>query len=394
MRRGLAVLALLAAACSGGGGDEDADASGSSSGSASSADEESTTTTEEEVGVELPSAFRAEGSVDLSGSSSEVTSVVADPSHYELVLVSEVSQFHVVRDGDAVFLRSAPDAAAAEGRRFQVGTSDDSTAIATLLGSASFGPIEEGFALSGAETASDAIAELVFTDPAALLDVDDVTADGVFDVDLPDDIADALDDLGTDEPTLEARIDVDDDGVVGLIELRLSSDEVDVDIRARFDDVDEVTDDDLEVPTGAQIDVTPFVDEEELLTYTETPLLVPPAAPPGTALVTAVVLDVFESREGCQQVQIDFAPPDDPDSTDFVEYFLIDKTCMNGFDPTPFDEITNGLPSRFDGAEILVGDTVVQILPGDPRFDVGAFVASLVPVTADQLVAAVVPPAD
>ena len=67
---------------------------------------------------------------------------------------------------------------------------------------------------------------------------------------------------------------------------------------------------------------------------------------------------------------------------------------MNQFDPTPFDETTGGLPSRYDGGEVLVGSTVVQIIVGDRRFDLDAFVPSLVPIAADALIASVVAPPD
>lgn len=378
------VVAALLAGCSG--GDDDGAA-----GSASS-DEETTTT--EAVEVEVPASFRAEGSIDADGFDTAVTAVVADPKSYDLVFDADVSFLHVVRDGEVVYLLTAADAESAQDRLFQEGTPEDSTALAALVDAAAFGPADEEFPITGAEAVADPVAELLFTDPAQLLDVDDIRTDGTFEVDLPDEIAGPLGDLEVDEPEVEARLEVTDDDVLALVELRISSDDVDIEIDATYFDVDEVGGDDVDLPTTGELDLTPFVDEEEILGYEETPLLVPPAAPPGMELVTAVVIDSFESREGCRQLQIDFAPPEDPLGNDFLEYFLIDKTCMNQFDPTPFDETVGGFPARFDGFEVLVGTTVVQIAAGDADFDTAAFVSSLAPTTPEALIASVVPTSD
>jgi hypothetical protein len=382
-RVGLVALALLAA-CSGG---ADEDGSGSTS-------DETTTTEEAATEVEVPASFRAAGNIDADGFDTDITAVVADPKSYDLVLDSGSSFFHVVRDGEVVYLLSAPDADAAAERLFQEGTADTSTALAALVDSASFGPVDDEFALTAAQAITDAVAELLFTDPAELLDPDVVTPDGVFDVELPDEITGPLDDLDLDEPEVEGRVEVDDDGVVRGVELRLIDDDVEVAIDAAFSDIDEVGGDDVDLPSTGELDLTPFVDEEEILVYDETPLLVPPTPPPGMELVGAVVIDAFESREGCRQLQVDFAPPEDPFGGEFLEYFLIDKTCVNQFDPTPFDETVGPFPSRFDGFEVLLGTTVVQIATDDTRFDVATFVGSLAPVTPEALIASVVPPSD
>jgi hypothetical protein len=377
-------LVVLLAACSGG----DADAGGS----ASSDDETTSTTEAPEVG--LPESFAAEGSIDLDGFVTTTSALVSDSAHYDLVLDSDDVHLQVVRDGQDVYLRASPDAASASDRLFQQGTARESTAMAALLESASFGPFEDPAVVGGAEVVADALAELLLTDPAGLLDPDDVEVDEVFDVDLPDEVGDALADLELDEPEVEARAELDDDGVVEAVELRLTSDDVVVDIEVAYDDLGEVTVEDLELPTTSEIDLTPFVDEEELLVFTETPLLLPTAPPDGMVLTTALVIEAFESREGCEQVQIDFAPADEPFGDEFVEYFLIDKTCMNQFDSTAFDETTGAFPSRHGGFEVLVGTTVVQVAAGDARFDTAAFIASLAPVTPEVLVASVVPVPD
>jgi hypothetical protein len=105
-------------------------------------------------------------------------------------------------------------------------------------------------------------------------------------------------------------------------------------------------------------------------------------------LRSVLVLPAEHTLEGCPQVRLVYA--DDADVDNLV-VFLLPQTCALAYDDTPYDQTYGGLPSRFDGYEVLVGTTVVQ-LDGTlraPEFEVVA--ESLQPTTVEALVAAVVP---
>ena len=96
-----------------------------------------------------------------------------------------------------------------------------------------------------------------------------------------------------------------------------------------------------------------------------------------------------ETLEGCPQVELTY--PDDIEIDNLV-LFPLPQECAVAFDPaTPFDQTFGGLPSRFDGTEVLHGTTVVQLTGtlGDAEYE--AIAASLLPTTPEALVAAVVP---
>lgn len=388
MRRVLAVVAVaaLAVACSGG---EDASPFDEDEEDTADIDveDEETTTTEGSVVLDVPSSFTASGTFDEV----PLSAVVAGPDRYVLTIESNDELggcFEQRRSGGEVLVSQEVDCRDLGTGPYVAGSATEATAVGSFLQAADLGELpaaDEGF--TAADLVLQAVVELLVTDPAALLGDDVVTGEDL-DLDLPSDLADALADVGYDEPDLDALVEADGDALV--VDLFVG-DGGQYRVEVTFTDIGDVTDSDIAEVPAELVDATPWVEEEELLAYTETPLLVPPVPPEGMALVGAVVLDAFETREGCVQAQLDYAVPGgDPDV--FVEYFLIDKVCANQFDPTPFDETTGGLPSRHDGFEILLGATVVQVAAGDPDFDVGAFVASLVAIPADQLVAAVVPP--
>lgn len=397
-RRWLLALALLTGACSGGGDDGDNEASASGSASSTEEEREETTTTDEPEGeaVELPTSFRVEGSIDYGGATADAAGIVAEPTRYDLSLSDVGFASRTIRIGDRVFNRSGSDPAAVDTQLYIEGAEEDSTALGFLVSDAQFGPLpdEPGFEVTGAEVAIDALAELLFTDPRGLLaGAEDAPADGaVVDVEVPDDIADALDAMDLEPPGLDASFEVGDDDL--RIELRVSGEDVDFGVEASYTDLDAVTEDDVPSPDGSLIDPTPWLEEEELATFTDATLVAPAPPPEGFVLSGAIVLDEFETTEGCREVELDYVEADDPVDGHLVQLFVFDKTCGNQFDPTPFDETTGGVPSRYDGAELLVGATIVQVLPTQSRFDLEAFAATLAPTTAEALVASVVPPPD
>jgi hypothetical protein len=183
----------------------------------------------------------------------------------------------------------------------------------------------------------------------------------------------------------ELRVDADGTPVSATVSVDLG-DAVEIEVAYDFDGVEPVV-----APSADQLDPTPDIDEEELAAFADTPLVAPAAPPVGTQLRSVLVLPAERTLEGCPQVQLVYADGADVDN---LVVFLLPQTCALAYDDTPYDQTYGGLPSRFDGYEVLFGTTVVQ-LDGtlrEPEFEVVA--ESLQPTTAEALVAAVVPMPD
>ena len=144
----------------------------------------------------------------------------------------------------------------------------------------------------------------------------------------------------------------------------------------------------IAAPTPDQLDLTPEIDEEELAAFADTPLVAPATPPAGMALRSVLVLSTEQTLEGCPQVQLEYT---DESAIDSLVVYLLPQTCALAFDDTPYSGTFGGLPSRFEGAEVLHGTTVVQLTGTLPRSETEAIAESLQPTTTDALVAAVVP---
>jgi hypothetical protein len=392
-RAAAGAIVLLLAACGGGGdGATGADPSASASGSGSGVDEETTTTEEPERSrpIAVPTSFRVDGQIDYGGFVSTVQGLVADPERYELVFEDDELHLRVVRVGGRVLSRSAADADAAGALPYQQGPAAEVTALGSLELEASFGPLpaDPGFEPTGGELAIDALGELLVTDPVALLG-DEVVPGETVELDVPRPVADALDALRVDPPQLEAT--ADGDGEALTVSVDVLDGGPDLSIAATFTDIGGVSPEDIVPPSGDQIDPTPWLDEERLATFADTPLVAPTPPPPGFALGSVFVLEAFETAEGCPEVQLDYYEPEDPVDGHVVQLFLLDKECATSADPTEFDGTTGGLPSRYDGFELVLGSTVVQVFASQTQFDLDAFGASLAPTTVEALVASLVP---
>jgi hypothetical protein len=144
-------------------------------------------------------------------------------------------------------------------------------------------------------------------------------------------------------------------------------------------------------PTADEIDRTPNVAEEALRAYTDTPIVAPAVVPAGLELDVADLLSPAETLEGCTQVSLDYEPAPDG-GVDFLQLFVVPRECAEAFDPTPYDEMFGGLPSRrVQLLEVLVGDSVVQLDSSLADADLEAIVRTLTPLTADEVIAMVAP---
>jgi hypothetical protein len=177
--------------------------------------------------------------------------------------------------------------------------------------------------------------------------------------------------------------------------LEVSSPGVDFELNVTYSDYGLVTASDVAAPDESQVDPTPWVDEEALVAFRDTELIMPSAPPAGLVLVGAHILDAGFTPEGCPQMELAYdSPPDRPPGDRYLTLYVLPKDCATTFDPTPFDQTLGGLPSRFDGYEVIVGTSVVQLLPSaSVATEMDVVAASFAATTPEAVVAAVVAPA-
>jgi hypothetical protein len=183
---------------------------------------------------------------------------------------------------------------------------------------------------------------------------------------------------------IAAEVVVDDDGVPisGILRADLGA-PIRVQVNYEFVELEPIV-----APSPELIDPTPYIDEEDLAAFADTPLVAPATPPTGMALRSVLVLSTEQTLEGCPQVQLEYA---DDTGLDALVIYLLPQDCAEAFDGAPFDETYGGLPSRFSGAEVLHDTTVVQLTGTLQEPEREAVAASLQPTTPDALVAAVVP---
>ena len=190
-------------------------------------------------------------------------------------------------------------------------------------------------------------------------------------------------DLGTDDVPTALRIDASADDASSAVEIRFTGWDVEVAITE---------------PPADMIDPTPWVDEDAVRGYADSAILAPTVLPAGWELSIVEVYSEHEALEGCAQLSLYYEPvpadPADDDAWDmngdYLDLYTLPADCALDYDDTPFTDQPEGPPSRFRGAELLFGDTVIQLdttLTGD---DLDAAVASLAPVDVEALLAAFV----
>jgi hypothetical protein len=380
---GLFATVVLTAACSGCGGS-----------AGEGEDETSTTTTETTLETGGETGYRFSGTLDYLGVDGEIEGVVVDPETYALTVVGGETIDEERRVGDVVYTRFGGVVGEADELLWTELDAETGTAVGSLVDVAAAGGPGGTEGLTGTDVAGEALTEILLTDPGQLVDLDAIDATETrLEPAVPEPIAEALDELGVDDPELELTVVVEEKQLVAA-EMEVSSPGSQLDIEVEYRDHGEVDPDEVVAPAADEIDPTPWVDEQGLAAFDDTELVVPAAAPTGLALLGAHVLPAGMTLEGCPQVALDYdAPPGEEPGDRFVTIFLLSKACATSFDPTPFDQVLGGHPSRFDGYEVLVGNTVVQLATSEAMLgELDALAASLQPTTADALVASVVPP--
>jgi len=122
----------------------------------------------------------------------------------------------------------------------------------------------------------------------------------------------------------------------------------------------------VEAPPATDIDPTPGIDEDEVAAFDAVGRLQPHGIPEGWTLDQATVLAPDETAEGCEQLEIHYARPDDSEGG-YIDLFEFPAPCADPDPPPgarPFVPAVGGgwVLSGADGtsAQILVGGTVVQ----------------------------------
>ncbi|MEY2475018.1 MAG: hypothetical protein QOG87_333 [Actinomycetota bacterium] len=139
-------------------------------------------------------------------------------------------------------------------------------------------------------------------------------------------------------------------------------------------------------PATADLDPTPGIEEEEIAAFKDAPLLQPRGIPAGWVLDFAGVLPEEMTAEGCEQVELDYIEPDDPDKG-YLTLYELPKSCADLEPPRGAEAFQAGRYSGFvdesrDGvlAQIVVGDTVVQAETDLPLDALARILADLVPL--------------
>lgn len=162
----------------------------------------------------------------------------------------------------------------------------------------------------------------------------------------------------------------------------------------------------IPVPSGHQVDTTPWLDENGLRQLTRITFLAPTARPEGWGLMVSSTDDsgTFDPPyDECLGVQLDWFDRDttDGEENEYFSTLLTPVDCALDLDPTPFRPGgPGGFPSRPDPelpeeVEVLVGDMAVAVQSSFPRAAQDALIASLAPVDVEALIAvASEPPPD
>jgi hypothetical protein len=143
---------------------------------------------------------------------------------------------------------------------------------------------------------------------------------------------------------------------------------------------------DVAAPAEADRDPTPGLEEEDIAAYKRAKLYQPRGIPAGWILEAAGVLPRQFTVEDCDQVELDYIDPDDPDAG-YLTLYLLPKSCADldpprGSQPFNAGRYTGFIEEDPSGAlaQIVVGDTVVQAETDLPADGLARILADLIPL--------------
>lgn len=142
----------------------------------------------------------------------------------------------------------------------------------------------------------------------------------------------------------------------------------------------------IAAPPKNDLDPTPGIEEEDVAAFKDAKLFMPRGIPAGWVLDGASVLPKEQTAENCEQVELDYIDPDDPDAG-FLYLYELPKKCADLTPPRGASAFKAGRYSGYadedqDGAmvQIVVGDTVVQAETDLPLDGLARILADLVPL--------------
>jgi hypothetical protein len=199
---------------------------------------------------------------------------------------------------------------------------------------------------------------------------------------------------GMDDGEVEVRLelDLDTDDVPTALRIDATADDLASEVEIRFTGWDVPVE--IVEPPAESVDPTPWVDEDAVRGYAGSTVLAPAVLPAGWELAILDVYPAEETFESCEQLNLYYTPvPADPGSDmaweeeDYFDLNTLPAECAVDVDDTPFEDQPVGPASRYDGAELRVGDTVIQIDTSLTGAERDAAVASLAPVDLEALLA-------
>ncbi|MFZ6005916.1 MAG: hypothetical protein ACOYXM_18500 [Actinomycetota bacterium] len=207
-------------------------------------------------------------------------------------------------------------------------------------------------------------------------------------------------------PAVDVLLELDAEDRPQLVRFTASAGTASADVEVKFSDWG--ADLAVDPPAEGDIDRTPWIQEEALLEVDPALLAAPSVLPPGMELSGASVWPGDPDYDECESVELSYSseveaaafdgadPLPSPEEMeafyDDLEYLSMSVSllsCVEELDDSPFDEELGGLPSRgeYDYVEVKLGNAVVQV---DSTYDeetLATVVASLRPVSVDELVA-------
>ncbi len=118
----------------------------------------------------------------------------------------------------------------------------------------------------------------------------------------------------------------------------------------------------VEAPSDAEIDRTPWVEEEAIAGFLDVPLLQPRGIPEGWVLDYADVLPADEFDGACDQVEIDYISPDD--EFGYLYLYQSDIDCADTEAPSESEPFVAGSNRGWIEADAEYGYTFAQIVVG------------------------------
>lgn len=214
----------------------------------------------------------------------------------------------------------------------------------------------------------------------------------VADVRAPADVQDAF---AQAVPEVRVEVELGPDDFPTAVRLHASTGSRATEIELTFTDWDDPLL--VAIPSGEGVDHTPWIEEEDLLT-TEVVAVVPQGAleDPRLRVQAASAFSRARGAADCDLLDIRTLspPPQDPrpaSDDGLYQLYEVPAACARQRNPAPFEPGgPGGWPARADltSVELLVGDTVVEVVTHHDATELETLAASLLPISVEALAGA------